>query len=135
MAGNERMFPKAERIFGRLCGNGAQAVPVPRDRDIERLREHFRARDLFERRETSSFGKAGLDRLREELTEFGGPSMKPGMANGENAVIGWGQKSGSGQEALRHTGRSRLRAVRRAAERHETNMELSRTIPANIMIR
>ena len=70
------MFPKAERIFGRVCGNGAQAVSVPGDRDIERLREHFRARDLFERRETSSFGKAGLDRLREELAEFGGPEYE-----------------------------------------------------------
>ena len=72
VAGDEQMLPKAERIFGRVCGNGARAVSVPRDRDIERLREHFRARDLFERRETSSFGKAGLDRLREELVEFGG---------------------------------------------------------------
>ena len=75
MAGDERMFPKAERIFGRVCGNGAQAVSV-RDRDIVRLREHFRARDLFDRRETSSFDQAGLDRLREELTEFGGPEYE-----------------------------------------------------------
>jgi hypothetical protein len=76
MAGDERIFPKAQRIFDRVCGNGTQAVSVPRDRDFERLREHFRARDLFERRETSSFGKAGLDRLREELKEFGGPEYE-----------------------------------------------------------
>jgi len=44
--------------------------------DIERLREHFWARDLFERRETSSFGKSRLDRLREELNEFGGPQYE-----------------------------------------------------------
>jgi hypothetical protein len=76
MAADERMFPKAERIFARVSGNGTEAVTVPRNRDIERLREHFRARDLFERRETSSFGKAELDRLREELAEFGGPEYE-----------------------------------------------------------
>ena len=73
MAGDEWMFAKAERIFRRLCGNGAEAVRFARDPDIERLREHFRARDLFDRRETSSFGKSGLDRLREELNELAGP--------------------------------------------------------------
>ena len=59
----------------------------PGDRDIERLREHFRARDLFERRQTSSFGKAGLDRLREEWRSSEGPNMKPCIANGKNAEI------------------------------------------------
>lgn len=73
---------------------------------------NFRARDLFERRETSSCGKAGLDRLREELTEFGGPEYEARYGQ-------WRERGG---------------AVRRA-QRHETNMELSRTIPANIMIR
>jgi hypothetical protein len=76
MAADERMFPKAGRIFGRMCGKGAEALSIPRDREIERLRAHFRARALFERRETSSFGKAGLDRLREELAEFGGPEYE-----------------------------------------------------------
>ena len=75
VAADERMFPKAERIFRRLCGNGVRGGVLPGDPDIERLREHFRARDLFERRETSSFGKARLDRLREELAEFGGPRV------------------------------------------------------------
>ena len=72
-----------------MYGNGAQALSVPGNRDIERLRKHFRARDLFERRETSSFGKAGLDRLREELRgEFGGPEYEAMYCfNGENAVI------------------------------------------------
>ena len=73
VAANERMFPKAGRIFRRSCGNGVEAVRVARDPDIERLREHFQARNLFDRRETSSFGKSRLDRLREELNEFAGP--------------------------------------------------------------
>jgi len=50
IAGEERMFPKAER---------------------NAVARALRVRDLFERRETSSFGKVGLDRLRDELTEFG----------------------------------------------------------------
>jgi len=62
---DQHMFPKAGRIFRRFYRNGA-----------ERLREHFRARDLFERRETASFGKSGLDLLREELMEFGGPEYE-----------------------------------------------------------
>ena len=73
VSANERMFPKAGRIFRRSCGNGVEAVRVARDPDIERLREHFQARNLFDRRETSSFGKNRLDRLREELNEFAGP--------------------------------------------------------------
>ncbi len=130
IAGDERMFPKAERIFGRLCGNGPRAVYVPRDREIERLREHFRARDLFERRETSSFGKAGLDRLREELTEFGGPNMKPCNGNGENAVsafrVGAQKFWKGGQEALRHTGSITITSCPASSAgryRHETNLE------------
>jgi hypothetical protein len=63
VAANERRFPKAGRIFRRSCGNGVEAVRVARDPDIERLREHFQARNLFDRRETSSFGKSRLDRL------------------------------------------------------------------------
>jgi hypothetical protein len=70
------LFPKGERIFRRLCGKGVGAVRVAKDPDIERLREHFRARDLFDRRETSSFGESSLDRLREELNEFGGPQYE-----------------------------------------------------------
>ena len=46
------------------------------DPDIERLRGHFRARDLFEGRETSLFGKSRLDQLQEELVEFGGPEYE-----------------------------------------------------------
>ena len=66
------MFAKAEPIFRRLCGNGVEAGGA-KDPDIERLREHFRARVLCDRRETSSFGKSRLGRLREELNEFAGP--------------------------------------------------------------
>jgi hypothetical protein len=76
VAADERMFAKAERIFKRSCGNGVEAVSVAKHPDIERLREHFWARDLFERRETSSFGKSRLDRLRDELNEFGGPQYE-----------------------------------------------------------
>jgi len=76
VAADKRMFPKAERIFRRLSGNGVEAVGVAKDPDIERLREHFRARDLFDRRETSSFDKSRLDRLREELNEIGGPQYE-----------------------------------------------------------
>jgi hypothetical protein len=125
MAGDERMFPKAERIFGRVCGNGAQTIPVPRDRDIVRLREHFRARDLFERRETSSFGKAGLDRLREELTEFGGPEYE--------ALYGqWRERGdcffGGGAESPEK--RSGGFATYRVDHEYELLGELSRKIPA-----
>ena len=76
VAADERMFAKAERIFKRSWGNGVEAVSVAKHPDIERLREHFWARDLFERRETSSFDKSRLDRLREELNEFGGPQYE-----------------------------------------------------------
>jgi hypothetical protein len=62
VAADERMFAKAEPIFRRLCGNGVEAGGA-KDPDIERLREHFQARNLFDRRETSSFGKSRLDRL------------------------------------------------------------------------
>ena len=76
VAADERMFAKAEQIFKRLCGNGVEAVSIAKHPEIERLREHFWARDLFERRETSSFGKSRLDQLREELNEFGGPQYE-----------------------------------------------------------
>jgi len=76
VAADERMFAKAERIFKRSWKDGVEAVSVAKYPDIERLREHFWARDLFERRETSSFGKSRLDRLREELNEFGGPQYE-----------------------------------------------------------
>ena len=125
IAGDERMFPKAERIFGRVCGNGAQAVSVPGDRDIERLREHFRARDLFERRETSSFGKAGLDRLREELAEFGGPEY-------EALYCQWRERGdcilGGGAESPER--RSGGFATYRVDHDYELFGELSRKIPA-----
>ena len=49
-----------------------EAARVARGPDIERLREHFRVRDLLDRGETSSFGKSRWDRLREQLSEFGG---------------------------------------------------------------
>ena len=65
VAADQHLFPKAGRIFRRFYRNGG-----------ERLREHFRARDLFERRETTSFGKSRLDLLREELVEFGGPEYE-----------------------------------------------------------
>ena len=42
VSANERMFPKAGRIFRRSCRNGVEAVRVARDPDIERLREPFR---------------------------------------------------------------------------------------------
>ena len=70
VAADERMFAKAEGIFRRLFGNGVETVRVARDPAIERLRKHFQARDLFERRETSSLGKIRLDQLREALAEF-----------------------------------------------------------------
>ena len=73
VAADERMFAKAGRIFRRFCRNGSEGMRAVVDADIERLRNHFLARDLFERRETSSFSKSRLDQLREELVEFGGP--------------------------------------------------------------
>jgi hypothetical protein len=75
VAADERMFAKAEGIFRRLFGNGVETVRVARDPDIERLRKHFQARDLFERQETSSLGKIRLDQLREALAEFADPEL------------------------------------------------------------
>jgi hypothetical protein len=97
------MFAKAEPIFRRLCGNGVEAGGA-KDPDIERLREHFRARVLCDRRETSSFGKSRLGRLREELNEFAGPRMKPCIAGGVNRAIAFSVTGhvarASAQEAL-----------------------------------
>ena len=36
------------------------------------MREHFRDRDLFERRQTSGFNKERLDQLRKDLQTFAG---------------------------------------------------------------
>jgi len=73
----------ASGCSGHLCSCGSAPVSEGRANIQaflqewgERLREHFRARDLFERRETTSFGKSRLDLLREELVEFGGPEYE-----------------------------------------------------------
>jgi hypothetical protein len=75
-ASDPSMFVKAERMFARLCGGCHGKVGVPVDPELSRLVEHFRARDLFERRETASFDKRRLDQLRDELEEFGGPEYQ-----------------------------------------------------------
>lgn len=91
-ASDPRMFTKAERMFSRLCGrfcNGAAEAPL--DPERPRLLEYFRARDLFERRETSSFDKHRLDQLRDELEEFHGPEYEAWYRRwkqeGDTAVI------------------------------------------------
>jgi hypothetical protein len=73
VAANGAMFGKAERIFSRSCGPFSPRCVRPGDPDARRLVEHFRDRQLFERRETLSFDKRRLDRLRNELREFRGP--------------------------------------------------------------
>ncbi len=92
VASDPRMFHKAERMASRLCGhsgNGSDTAPV--DPDLVRLLEHFRARDLFERRETGSFDQRKLDQLREELQEFHGPEYvawyRRWIQEGDAAVI------------------------------------------------
>ena len=121
---------RRQSIFGRVCGNGARAVSVSRERDIERLREHFWARDLFERRETSSFGKAGLDRLREELAEFRGPEYEALYCEcrerGDCILGGSAESTKSSQGALRPTGSITITSCSASSAgrcRHETNVE------------
>ena len=105
-------------------------MSVPGGRDIERLREHFRARDLFERRETSSLVRRGSTACERSWRSSEGPSMKPCIANGENAVIafwvGVQRARKSGQEALRHTGSITITSCWASSAgryRHETTVE------------
>jgi hypothetical protein len=124
MAADERMFAKAERTFRTLCRNVGEEAPA-RDPDIERLREHFQARDLFGRREANSFGKARLDRLREELAEFGGPDYE--------ALYRRWREQGDGVlgESPRRRGEHLARfAIYRLSQDYELFGELSRKIPA-----
>jgi hypothetical protein len=125
VAADERMFPKAERIFGRVCANGAEAVHVARDPDIERLCDHFRARVLLERRETSSFGKARLDRLREELAEFRGPEYEALYCRWRE----WGDGVLGGSSEARAKGSGGFWTYR-VGHDYDLFGELSRKIPA-----
>jgi hypothetical protein len=77
VAADESMFPKAERIFSRLCGgSGRGGNGIPLDPEVRRLLDHFHDRDLLERRQTASFDKRQLDQLSDELREFRGPKYE-----------------------------------------------------------
>jgi len=94
VAANGAMFAKAESIFSRSCGRSLGYAGRTQDPDKQRLAEHFRDRQLFERRETVSFDKRRLDRLREELREFGGTRYdalyRQWLEQGDSAVLGAG---------------------------------------------
>jgi hypothetical protein len=92
VAGDQSMFPKAERIFSRLCGgSGSGSNGVPVDPEVRRLLDHFHDRDRLERRQTASFDKPQLDQLSDELREFRGPKYEAlyrhWQRQGEGAVL------------------------------------------------
>ncbi|HEX9012983.1 MAG TPA: hypothetical protein VF813_05685 [Anaerolineaceae bacterium] len=67
-----RMFPKAVGIFRRMCGlPQAVAGEDGSGPDRRRMLEHFRMRDLLERRATASLDRGQLDQLRQDLEVFG----------------------------------------------------------------
>jgi hypothetical protein len=67
-----QMFPKAERAFARCF---RASLCNPKDPLLARLREHFRIRELFERRGSRCLDQQSLDSFRDELDEYSGPQF------------------------------------------------------------
>jgi hypothetical protein len=92
VAAEQSIFPKAERIFSRLCGaSGRGPNGIPLDPEVRRLLDHFHDRDLLERRHTASFDNRQLDKISDELREFRGPKYevlyRHWQRQGEGAVL------------------------------------------------
>lgn len=66
-------YGEAQNIFERLLSHGHTWLSKATDTD--RLLEHFRDRLLFEQRQTSSFDRVRLDRLRDDMDTFSGPQF------------------------------------------------------------
>jgi len=64
VANRNKHLPAAAREFQKLASGGA---------DVERLLQHFDARQRHERGSYSGFTTEGIERLRRELREFSGP--------------------------------------------------------------
>ena len=72
IADSDRLFRAAEQVFRRVLARFGTPEPDGSEVHDARLREHFRDRDLFERRQTSGFNKERLDQLRKDLQTFAG---------------------------------------------------------------
>ena len=70
----DRMFCPRAAVQGDIGQIMKRSKSSPDPVQIES--QHFRVRDLLDRREISSFGKSRLGPLREELNEFGGPQYE-----------------------------------------------------------
>ncbi len=64
-------FGEAQTVFERVLSHGC--AWLSKAADANRLLEHFRDRLLFEQRQTSSFDRVRLDRLRDDMDTFSGP--------------------------------------------------------------
>jgi hypothetical protein len=64
-------FGRASVIFENVLSKGC--IPGVGEREFDRLARHFEERHSFESGRTQGFDRAGLDRLRDELDEFGSP--------------------------------------------------------------
>lgn len=74
VAASPRLFSAAKRAFEHiLSGQFKRADGTPRSSIVSRLLDHFDARNLYESHQFSSFDRAKLIRLRDDLNEFSGP--------------------------------------------------------------
>jgi hypothetical protein len=73
VAATPRLFTAAQRVFERaLAGSHSTTDASPSSSLVTRLLAHFEARNLYEANQFSSFDKAKLIRLRNDLKEFSG---------------------------------------------------------------